>query len=123
MCGACVSACVCRLRKVRPLKVRRICPCISISVLSTVIVIIAVEVSVIYCPSVINLTSRVDVTAMQILVGDGEWLAREILQRKFAPAAFRFNWMCLSMQGAELELLAADREEGLWLEFRWFRYS
>lgn len=56
------------------------------------IVIIAVEVSVIYCPSVINLTSWVDVTAMQILFGDWEWLAIEILQHKFALATFLFNW-------------------------------
>lgn len=73
-------------------EVYRICPCISISLLSTMIAIIAVEVSVIYCPSVINLTSWVDVTAMQIVFGDWEWLVREILQHEFAPATFLFNW-------------------------------
>lgn len=70
---------------------RRIGPCISISLLSTAIVLIAAGVSVIYCPSVINPSSRGDVTAMQILFGDGEWFLIEILQHRFAPATFPFN--------------------------------
>lgn len=29
---------------------------------------------------------------MQILFGDGEWFLIEILQHRFAPATFPFNW-------------------------------
>lgn len=114
-CSGGIWWCVCMhsLHRIQPLRAHRICPCILISLLSTVIVIIAVEVSVIYCLSVINLTSWVDVTAMQILFGDWEWLVIGILQRRFAPATFLFNWHVFVYAYSGAEALCCRRKGGV----------